>query len=82
MRNAVVLGIFCLLVYTETTLARPNVVVFLVDDLGWTDLGYSGSKYYESPNIDALASESIVFTNAYSNGPNCAPTRAFLMSGQ
>lgn len=62
--------------------AKPNVLIFLVDDLGWTDLGYSGSKYYESPNIDTLARESIVFTNAYSNGPNCAPTRACLMSGQ
>ena len=62
--------------------AKPNVLIFLVDDLGWTDLGYTGSKYYESPNIDALSRESIVFTNAYSNGPNCAPTRACLMSGQ
>ena len=53
--------------------AKPNVLIFLVDDLGWTDLGYTGSKYYESPNIDALSRESIVFTNAYSNGPNCAP---------
>lgn len=82
MRYVVALGIFCLLANTEALHAKPNVVVFLVDDLGWTDLGYAGSKYYESPNIDALASESIVFTNAYSNGPNCAPTRACLMSGQ
>ena len=60
---------------------RPNIVVFVADDLGWSDLGYSGSSFYESPNIDALAERGMVFTNAYSNGPNCAPSRASLMSG-
>jgi arylsulfatase A-like enzyme len=49
---------------------------------GWRDLGFMGSRYYETPNIDKLAGEGVVFTNAYSNAPNCAPTRACLMSGQ
>jgi arylsulfatase A-like enzyme len=62
--------------------ARPNFVFFLIDDLGWTDLGCMGSKYYETPRIDQLAADGVVFTNAYSNAPNCAPTRACLMSGQ
>ncbi|MBT4694608.1 MAG: sulfatase [Planctomycetaceae bacterium] len=61
--------------------AQPNIVVFVADDLGWSDLGYSGSSFYESPNIDALSKRSMVFTNAYANGPNCAPSRASLMSG-
>jgi arylsulfatase A-like enzyme len=61
---------------------KPNFVFILIDDLGWTDLGFMGSDYYETPRIDELASEGVVFTSAYSNAPNCAPTRACLMSGQ
>jgi arylsulfatase A-like enzyme len=57
-------------------------VFILADDLGWKDVGFMGSEFYETPNIDKLASQGIVFTNAYSNGPNCAPTRASLLSGQ
>src|SRR5881275_753213 len=61
---------------------RPNIVFILADDLGWTDVVCFGSKYYESPNIDKLAREGMKFTNGYTCGPNCAPTRAALMSGQ
>jgi arylsulfatase A-like enzyme len=50
--------------------------------MGWRDLGCCGSTYYETPNIDRLASQGMIFTDAYSCGPNCAPTRASLMSGQ
>ena len=59
----------------------PNVVMIVVDDLGWTDCGFMGSTYYETPNIDQLAKESKVFTNAYAGAANCAPSRAALMSG-
>ena len=59
----------------------PNVVVFLADDLGWRDLGYSGSTFYESPNIDALAKRGMVFNNAYAACPVCSPTRAALTDG-
>ncbi len=61
---------------------RPNVVLFYIDDLGWKDAGFMGSTYYETPHIDRLAGDGMVFTAAYSNGPNCAPSRASLMSGQ
>jgi len=61
---------------------RPNIVFILADDLGWTDLGVQGSKYYESPNIDRLAAGGMRFTDGYSCGPNCQPTRAALLSGQ
>jgi arylsulfatase A-like enzyme len=61
---------------------RPNIVFILADDLGWTDLGCQGSKYYETPNIDRLAASGMRFTNGYTCGPNCQPTRAALMSGQ
>jgi len=60
---------------------RPDIVFFYVDDLGWTDLGFMGSDYYESPRTDQLAQQGMVFRAAYSNGPNCAPSRASLMSG-
>ena len=64
---------------TNLEAAKPNIVFILADDLGWTDLGCFGSRYYETPNIDRLAGQGMKFTNAYSNGPNCAPTRACLM---
>jgi arylsulfatase A-like enzyme len=62
--------------------AKPNIIFILADDLGYTDLGCQGSKYYESPNIDRLAAQGLRFTDGYSAGPNCQPTRAALMSGQ
>ncbi len=60
----------------------PNIVIFLVDDLGWRDVGFEGSVFYETPNIDRFAAEGLVFERAYSNAPNCAPSRAALLSGQ
>ena len=61
---------------------KPNIVFILADDLGYTDVGCYGSEYYETPNIDRLTAQGIRFTNGYSCGPNCQPTRAALMSGQ
>jgi arylsulfatase A-like enzyme len=61
---------------------RPNIVFIFIDDMGWRDVGFMGSRYYETPNIDRLAAQGMVFTNAYSNAPNCAPARACLLSGQ
>jgi arylsulfatase A-like enzyme len=61
---------------------KPNVVYIMADDLGWTDLACQGSKYYKTPNIDKLAAGGLRFTNGYTCGPNCQPTRAALMSGQ
>lgn len=61
---------------------KPNFIFILVDDLGWTDLGYSGSTFYETPNIDSLSLYSIQFTNAYSTGSVCSPSRASIMTGK
>ncbi len=61
---------------------RPNFVFIFIDDMGWKDVGFMGSKYYETRHIDRLASEGMVFTDAYANGANCAPTRACLLTGQ
>ena len=60
----------------------PNIVLIYADDLGWRDLGVQGSRFYETPNIDRLAAEGMRFTDAYANAPNCAPSRAALISGQ
>jgi len=60
---------------------KPNIIYVLADDLGWTDLGVQGSRYYETPNIDKLAAEGARLTR-YHNCQNCQPTRAALMTGQ
>jgi arylsulfatase A-like enzyme len=61
---------------------RPNVVLFLVDDMGWMDCQAYGSQYYETPNIDRLASKGMRFTDAYSANPLCSPTRASILTGK
>jgi arylsulfatase A-like enzyme len=61
---------------------RPNIVFVLADDLGFTDVGCYGSHYYETPQIDRMAAQGVRFTDGYTCGPNCQPTRAALMSGQ
>jgi arylsulfatase A-like enzyme len=61
---------------------RPsNVIVILVDDMGWRDVGFMGNTFVETPHLDRLAAGGLVFTQAYASAPNCAPTRACLMSG-
>ena len=62
--------------------AKPNIVFYFIDDLGWTDVSFMGSKYYETPHVDQLSKEGMKFMSAYANAPNCAPSRACLMSGQ
>src|SRR5215468_6131547 len=61
---------------------KPNIVLILADDLGWTDLACYGSHYYETPHIDRLASEGMRFTQAYSACTVCSPTRAALLTGK
>ena len=70
------------LIFISCKEKQQNIVFILVDDLGWIDLGYSGSEFYETPNIDALSEVSIQFTNAYSSGSVCSPTRAAIMTGK
>src|SRR5690349_971346 len=60
----------------------PNVVLFLVDDLGWTDLGCYGSRFYETPHVDRLAKEGVRFTQAYAACHVCSPTRASILTGK
>jgi arylsulfatase A-like enzyme len=61
--------------------SKPNIIFILADDLGWQDVGFMGSKWFETPNLDALAKESLVFSNAYMY-PTCSPSRAALLTGK
>lgn len=62
--------------------STPNILFILVDDLGWSDVGFMGSTAYETPNVDQFASEGMVLTNFYSGGPVCSPTRASILTGK
>ncbi len=62
--------------------SKPNILVILADDLGWKDLSCFGSTFYETPNLDALASKGVKFTNNYATSPVCSPTRSSMMTGK
>lgn len=61
---------------------KPNIVLIFADDLGWQECGFSGSDFNETPHLDRLAKQGMVFTHAYAAAGNCAPSRACLISGQ
>jgi len=65
-----------------TRAAAPNFVLIVADDLGWTDLGCYGSRFYQTPNLDRLARQGVKFTQAYSACTVCSPTRAALLTGK
>ena len=71
-----------LIVAGDRSRRKPNFVFFLIDDMGWRDLGCYGSTFYETPNIDKLAADGMRFTNAYAACPVCSPTRASIMTGK
>jgi len=60
----------------------PNFVLIFADDLGWQEPGFAGSDFLETPNLDLLASEGMIFRHAYASGGNCQPSRACMLSGQ
>ncbi|MCP5109304.1 MAG: sulfatase-like hydrolase/transferase, partial [bacterium] len=82
MIGRTLLALTCLLSFAAAAADRPNVVFFLVDDLGWRDLGCFGSTFYETPSIDSLAASGMRFTNAYAACPVCSPTRSSIMTGK
>lgn len=61
---------------------QPNILFILIDDLGWRDLSCYGSSFYETPVLDRLAQQGLLFTNAYASCPVCSPTRASILSGK
>jgi arylsulfatase A-like enzyme len=61
---------------------RPNVILVLVDDMGWKDLSCQGSDFYQTPHVDRLAASGMRFTSGYAACPVCSPTRAAMLTGQ
>jgi arylsulfatase A-like enzyme len=74
--------VYIFILFSSLYGAQPNVVLILADDLGARDLGCFGSTYYETPNLDRLASRGVRLTHAYSASPLCSPTRSSIMVGQ
>jgi hypothetical protein len=66
----------------DATPTKANIVFFLIDDLGWADLGCYGSRYYEMPRIDEMADLGMRFTDAYAACCACSPTRASILTGK
>lgn len=62
--------------------SQPNIIFFLIDDMGWKDLSCMGSVFYETPNIDRLGKNGKVFSKGYVASPVCSPTRASFMTGK
>jgi len=60
----------------------PNFVLILADDMGWNDARFSGNNHTDTPHLDRLAREGVVFAQACASAPNCAPTRACLLTGK
>lgn len=79
----IVLVLLCCM-FAEPAIAEPktNVVLILIDDLGWKDLGCYGSTYYQTPNIDQLAQDGMRFTDGYAACNVCSPTRAAILTGK
>ena len=73
--------IFTLLSCNESKNSNPNIIYILADDLGYGEIGVFGQKHIETPNIDALAKNGMIFTDHYSGSPVCAPSRSVLMTG-
>ena len=76
------LSIFITAVPTLIDAKQTNFLFFLVDDMGWADIGANGSKFHETPNIDRLARSGMRFTQGYAAGSVCSPTRASIMTGR
>ena len=75
--------VFLLATLSSPLIGKPNVVFFLVDDLGYMDIGaYNPKTFYETPNIDSLAASGVKFTNGYAANPVCSPTRYSIMTGK
>ncbi len=85
MKKILILIIISLFISCQTIENKnenPNIVLIVADDLGWTDVSYMGSKYYETPNIDKLSRSGMTFYNGYASAANCAPSRATMLSGR
>lgn len=63
-------------------MVKPNILLILMDDMGWRDVAFAGSTFYETPHLDALRMQGMGFSNAYASCPVCSPSRASLLTGR
>lgn len=85
LRSALALALGLSLLSAKATAVlppKPNIILFLVDDMGWTDAGCLGSQFYETPHLDRLAASGVRFTDAYASCAVCSPTRAAILTGK
>jgi len=81
MKNLIILISFCLLASSFAAERKPNVIIFLADDLGYADIGVNGCADIPTPHIDSIAKNGVRFTDGHATHPVCSPSRAALMSG-
>lgn len=81
IKKAIAVVLCCWMLSSCKSEKRPNIIFIMADDLGWQDVGFMGSNWFETPNLDQLAGESLVFSNAYMY-PTCSPSRAALLTGK
>lgn len=74
--------LLCLLHLTPAEAKKPNIVLIFADDLGWQEPAYAGSDFCETPHLDRLAADGMIFQHAYASAGNCQPSRACMLSGQ
>lgn len=82
LAGAVSLSMMSQQIRADAAIKRPNVVLFLIDDMGWGDLGCYGNTFNETPHIDQLARDGMRFTQAYAGAPVCSPSRAAILTGK
>ena len=82
MRIAAAASLWVAAMSTQAAEKPLNIIVMLADDLGWMDVGFNGNRFVETPHLDQLAEEGMLFRNGYASGPLCSPTRAALMTGK
>lgn len=80
--NLILCATLCSLSLQAKQPDKPNIIFILCDDMGYGDLGCYGQKYINTPNIDRMASEGMLFTQAYAGSPVSAPSRSTIMTGQ
>jgi len=82
MKHLILSAFLCLLGGYSQAALPPNIVLIFADDLGWQEPGFAGSDFCETPNLDRLAREGMIFRHAYASAGNCQPSRACMLSGQ
>lgn len=82
MKKTIVVLLLLAVVLNGYAQTKPNIILVLTDDQGWADVGFNGATDIPTPNLDKLASQGVVFSNAYVSHPYCSPSRAGILTGR